>query len=99
MKPTLVVVGVVILLAFCVSALTFAKERTVPALLQLLGAASLIVVVLTHVAETFHMFPWMGWGLPNSAGHYIDLISALGGLILFAAGYLSRRFAHRRISN
>jgi hypothetical protein len=96
MKPGLVVGGL-ILLAFGVSAFTFAKEKTAPALLQLLGAASLMVVVLTHVAETFHLFPWMGWGLPNSAGHYIDLISALGGLILFTTGYLSRRFANRRI--
>src|SRR5262249_45383192 len=34
--------------------------------LVLFGAACLTVVVLTHVAETFGIFPEMGWGMPNS---------------------------------
>jgi hypothetical protein len=38
--------------------------------LQLCGSACLIIVVLTHIAEAFHIFPAMGWGLPDSAGHY-----------------------------
>jgi hypothetical protein len=38
-----------------------------------IGAACLIVVVLTHVAERFNIFPAMGWGLPHSPGHYLDL--------------------------
>jgi hypothetical protein len=29
--------------------------------------------MLTHVAERFDLFPGMGWGLPNSPGHYLDL--------------------------
>ena len=36
--------------------------------LQLLGAVCLVIVVLTHIAEVFQIFPTMGWGLPNSAG-------------------------------
>ena len=44
------------------------------------------VVVLTHVAETFRIFPVMGWGLPNSAGHYVDLASAVLGCTLLALG-------------
>src|SRR5215831_4986815 len=44
--------------------------------LVLFGAACLTVVVLTHVAEMFGIFPGMGWGMPNSAGHYLDLVSA-----------------------
>jgi hypothetical protein len=36
-----------------------------------------MIVVLTHIAEAFHIFPAMGWGKPNSAGHYLDLVSAI----------------------
>jgi len=32
------------------------------------GTARLVVVVLTHVAEWFHIYPAMGWCLPNSPG-------------------------------
>jgi hypothetical protein len=64
--------------------------------LLLIGTALLVVVVLTHVAEAFRMFPSMGWGLSNSPGHYLDLVSAIVGPILLFAGYLSFRFARRR---
>ena len=51
------------------------------------GCACLIVVVLTHVAERFCILPGMGWGLPDSPGHYLDLISAMSGVgLLVAAG-------------
>ena len=56
--------------------------------LQLLGAASLVMVVLTHVAEAFRIFPAMGWGLPNSAGHYLDLVSAILGCSLLPLGFI-----------
>jgi hypothetical protein len=46
-------------------------------ILMLFGSGFLILVVLTHIAEAFHIFPAMGWGLPNSAGHYLDLVSAI----------------------
>ena len=36
--------------------------------LAILGIAFLIVVVLTHVAERWHFFPEMGWGLPHMPG-------------------------------
>jgi hypothetical protein len=58
------------------------------AVLLLLGSAGLIVVVLTHVAEALHIFPSMGWGLPDSAGHYLDLVSAFLGCALLALGLL-----------
>jgi hypothetical protein len=60
----------------------------VPAFLQLLGAGGLVVVVLTHIAETFGLLPWMQWALEQSAGHYLDLWSAILGLTAFPAGYL-----------
>jgi hypothetical protein len=54
--------------------------------LALAGIACLIVVVLTHVVEHWHILPGMGWGLPNSPGHYLDLSSAvLGALLLVGA--------------
>jgi hypothetical protein len=56
------------------------------------GAFCLIIVVFTHVAEAFSLFPRMGWGLPNSAGHYVDLVSAAAGLTLLPTGYLARLF-------
>jgi hypothetical protein len=55
--------------------------------LLLFGSACLIMVVLTHVAEAFHILPSMGWGLPNSAGHYLDLVSATLGCTLLLLGF------------
>ena len=52
------------------------------------GAACLIMVVLAHVAERFRIFPAIGWGLPNSPGHYIDLVSAILGCILVPLGFV-----------
>jgi hypothetical protein len=58
--------------------------------LLLLGAViCLIVVVLTHVAERFHILPAMGWGLPNSPGHYLDLTSAVLGIALSVAALIT----------
>jgi len=58
--------------------------------LILAGCACLLVVVLTHVAERFNIFPAMGWGLPDSPGHYLDLFSAIAGIGLFVGGFLAR---------
>jgi hypothetical protein len=52
-----------------------------------LGAACLLAVILTHVAERFHIFPAMGWGRPDSVGHYLDLVSAVFGSILIPLGF------------
>jgi uncharacterized membrane protein len=70
------------------SAVLFSKTRAISALLQLLGAGCLIVVVLAHICEALDLLPWMGWGLPDSTGHYLDLGSAAFGLTLFPVGYL-----------
>ena len=76
--------------------LLFSIRRTVWSLLQLLGAACLIVVALTHVFEALQLFPWMRWGVPHSVGHYIDLSSAFLGVTLFPVGYLFHALATRR---
>jgi hypothetical protein len=70
------------------SVVLFLTKKTVCSLLQLLGAGSLVVVVLTHVCEALRLFPWMRWGLERSFGHYLDLGCAVLGLVLFPAGYL-----------
>jgi hypothetical protein len=64
------------------------NKPRVAAVLMLLGSGSLIVVVLTHVAEALHIFPSMGWGLPHSAGHYLDLVSAILGCALLSLAFL-----------
>lgn len=64
--------------------------------LQFFGLACLGVVILTHVAEKLHVFPRMGWGLPDSPGHYLDLVSAiLGATSLLAAFALRNRRASK----
>src|SRR5260370_5647316 len=61
-------------------------------ILQIFGVICLTIVVLTHVAETLHLFPGMGWGQPTSIGHYIDLVSAILGCALLLLGFLGRAF-------
>jgi hypothetical protein len=99
MKAALIVIGLSVLAVFVSSIFLFAKEQAGSTFLQLVGAGALVVVVLTHIAEAFDLFPWMGWGLPHSAGHYIDLISAASGITLYTAGCLSRVVARRRNSS
>jgi len=78
------------------SVVLFFRQKTVCSLLQLFGAGCLVMVVLTHISEALHLFPWMQWGLEHSVGHYLDLWSAVLGLTLFPAGYLlhALRLAH-----
>jgi len=76
-----------------------AERRKVARRLVLAGCAFLLVVVLTHVAERYSIFPAMGWGLPDSPGHYLDLFSAVAGigLLLLSVVVLvrARRTARR----
>ena len=63
-------------------------------LLALAGCGCLVVVVLTHIAEKLHLLPGMGWGLPDSPGHYLDLVSAIAGGVLLLAAYVVRRYSN-----
>jgi hypothetical protein len=74
----------------------FSRKRTVPTLLQVLGAGCLVAVVLTHICEAIHLFPWMHWGDQHSVGHYLDLLSAVLGVTLFPVGYLIDALRKRR---
>ena len=58
--------------------------------LLLAGCCCLAVMAMTHVAEALHLLPGMGWGLPNSPGHYLDLFSAISGIVLLLAACLVR---------
>jgi hypothetical protein len=69
--------------------------HTMYSFLQLAGAGCLVLVVLAHVSEALHLFPWMGWGLEHSAGHYLDLSSAILGFALFPTGYVLHSLAKR----
>ena len=70
------------------STLQFSRRKGTAAVFQLIGAACLVVVVIAHLCEALNWFPWMHWGVEHSAGHYIDLVAAVGGLSLFPVGYL-----------
>jgi uncharacterized Tic20 family protein len=70
------------------SVIIWLRKKSTSSFLQLLGATSLIVVILTHVFEGLHLFPWMHWGSQHSVGHYLDLLCAILGITLFSLGYL-----------
>jgi hypothetical protein len=73
----------------------FLRRKTVGSMLQLAGAACLVIVILAHISEALHLFPWMHWGLQHSAGHYLDSGSAVLGLMLFPVGYLLQALTQR----
>src|SRR5216684_6286128 len=77
-----------VFMLFSGSLVWFRRRKTSCSFLQLLGAACLVMVVLSHVCEALHLFPWMHWGMEHSIGHYLDMWSAVLGLTLFPIGYL-----------
>lgn len=65
MNPTLLKALVTLVPAFMIfsgSLILFFRGKIVSSFLQLLGAGCLVVVVVTHVCEAFHLFPSMHWG-------------------------------------
>jgi succinate dehydrogenase/fumarate reductase cytochrome b subunit len=91
MNPTLLKALVGLLptsMLFCGSAVLFLRAKTPYSLMQLLGAAGIALVILAHICEGLHLFPWMNWGLEHSAGHYVDLSGAVLAFALFPLGYL-----------
>ena len=93
MLPRVIVISIPILIAFGASAIAFVRERTPIALVQLAGAVCLLVVMFAHISEAFGLLPSMDWGQPNTPGHFIDLVSAVTGVILLAVGYFSRKWS------
>lgn len=86
MTTNLILVGSVVVLICTASSLGFLKHRHRADVVQLFGSALLLVMFLTHVAEHFHLLVALRWGYPDSIGHYLDLISAVGGLGLLCGG-------------
>ena len=89
----LLVISIPVLIAFGASVIAFVSERTPIALVQLAGAACLLVVMFAHISEGFGLLPSMGWGQLNTPGHYIDLVRAITGVNLLAVGYFSRKWS------
>jgi hypothetical protein len=96
MNVTLFAIGVVVIGLFASSIVSCVRERTSWRFVHLSGALCLVVVVLTHLAETLGWLPDMGWGVSNSPGHYLDLVCAALGLILFPLGYFAQALARKR---
>lgn len=94
MKAPLLIIGLFVIAALIYSALRLSTEKTPWRLIQLAGAICLFVVVLAHIAEAFNILPGMGWGLPDSAGHYLDLSAAILGIVLFPAGLFASGLQH-----
>lgn len=86
LKTLVALVPACILLAG--SVVLFSRTKSVGSLLQLVGAGCLMLVVLTHICEALHLFASKYWGLENTIGHYVDLLSAVLGLTFFPIGYL-----------
>lgn len=95
MKARLLAIGVAICPVLFVSFVGFAGEKTVCRFLQLTGAIFLLMMVLAHIAEAFQLVPWMRWGQNEIPGHYLDLFSAILGLILLSLGYLFQVLSRR----
>jgi succinate dehydrogenase/fumarate reductase cytochrome b subunit len=93
-KPLLAIVPVFVL-SFA-SGIRFRKERTLGSFLQLLGAACLVIVVLAHFCEALRLFPWMHWGNQHSAGHYLDLASAVLALTFFPLGWFPHALSEHK---
>ena len=96
---TALVVGLVLLvpasLMFSGSVVLFCRGKSAWSFLQLVGAGCLVIVVLCHLSEALHLFPWMHWGLEHSEGHYLDFWSAVLGLTSFPIGYLFHALTKR----
>jgi hypothetical protein len=80
---------------FAGSVVLFFRAKTVASFLQLLGGGWIVIVVLTHLSEALHLFPWMNWGRKHSIGHYLDFWSAALGVSLFPVGYLLQALRKR----
>ena len=49
------------------------------------------IVVLVYIAERFAILPSMGWGLADSPGYYLNLASAIAGIVFLFGSFVLRR--------
>lgn len=85
-------------LIFAGSLVLHIRSKTGFAILQLIGSACLVLVVLIHLCEALHLFAWMGWGQEGTPGHYLDLTAVVLGLTLYPLGFLLHAFAYRPLA-
>jgi hypothetical protein len=78
------------------STVMFLREKRPWSVLQLLGAAGMVIVAVSHVCEAIQILSWMHWGQANSVGHYLDLFGAIVGVTLFPLGFLLHARAMKR---
>ena len=88
MKGFLALASTFVLLAVSVARLL--AGRSPASTLQALGLISFAIVASTHVFEAFAVLPALGWGRPDSVGHFIALTATLLGVVLVAASFLLR---------
>jgi hypothetical protein len=85
-------VGLVVVAPLLIWSLLRLRQReSAGAKLQAIGAISLLAVVGAHICEALRIFPAIGWGRPNTVGHYFDLTGATLGLTLVPIGYILSR--------
>lgn len=96
MKFTLLLVSLFVSGVLLISIRALSRERNLWRMMQLGGAVCLAVMVFAHIAEEFHFFARMGWGLPHSSGHYVDLASAMLGLTLLPVGFCADAMLRKR---
>lgn len=94
-----VVIGVPILLLFMLAGRQLIHAPTLTGVFVVLGSGSLLVMVLTHVAEGLHLFRFMGWGQRHSPGHYLDLVSVYAGIAFLVAASLCPLLRKRDLSS
>ena len=90
-------IGVPILLLFILGGRVFLRKPTLSGGFLTVGAASLLVMVFTHLAEGLRLFPSMGWGQRHSPGHYLDLLSVYGGIGFLVAASLCPLLRRHRV--
>ena len=89
-------IAVPVTTALLASVISVRRARTFPAALMVGGTVCLEVVVLAHVAEAMRWLPRTRWGEPNSAGHYVDLVSAVTAVLLLTVGGMMWAIRHGR---
>ena len=94
MNPTVAkaIVALVLMGTLCFfTARAVLRTRAAGSLLELIGAAALAMLGLTHLLEGLHILPWMRWGIEGGPGHYLNLASLATGLLLLPTGFVLTR--------
>jgi hypothetical protein len=66
----------------------FRLRRSLGGVLQFIGALGCLIVAGAHICEALQVLPSMGWGHPNTVGHYLDLSGAVLAIMLFPLGVI-----------